>query len=252
MESECITEFVHEDESLEELGRGGLRIIQKKQGFRFGTDSILLADFAAVHGKARVGDFGTGSGILPLLISDNAPGATFEAWEIQSEIADMAWRCVRMNGLEKRINVRMGDARRAALDVGHGQLDVVVCNPPYYRGGTGEVSQSESMRIAKHGAPGLVGELVHAASRVVHTGGHVYIVYPAEGLVDLMCDMRNEGLEPKRLRLVHARPGRAPGLMLVDGLRGGKSGLNIMPPLYLSDENGALTAETRRIYHMDC
>ena len=89
----CENGFVLSDETLEELGRGGLRIIQKRRGFRFGTDSILLADFACVRGAARVGDFGTGSAILPLLMSDNAPRATFDAWEIQPEIASLPSAC---------------------------------------------------------------------------------------------------------------------------------------------------------------
>ena len=75
------------DETLEELGRGDMVILQKRKGFRFGTDSILLAHFAAVKGGVRVGDFGTGSCILPLLLSDDAPRARFDAWEIQPDIA---------------------------------------------------------------------------------------------------------------------------------------------------------------------
>ena len=247
----CENGFVLSDETLEELGRGGLRIIQKRRGFRFGTDSILLADFACVRGAARGGDFGTGSAILPLLMSDNAPRATFDAWEIQPEIADMAARCVAMNGLDARIHVRTGDARAAMRDVGHGTLDMVVCNPPYYRGGTGDVSQDETARIARHGAPGLVEELIQAAGKVVRFGGRVCMVYPAEGLTDIICALRQSKLEPKRLRLVQARPGSVPSIMLIDSTRGGKPGLKVLPPLILANENGEPAQEARRIYRMD-
>lgn len=239
------------DETLEDLGRGGLRILQKKQGFRFGTDSILLADFANVRGAARVGDFGTGSGILPLLMSDNAPRAAFDAWEIQPEVADMAARCVRMNALEGRIRVRTGDARAAARDVGCGALDLVVCNPPYYRGGAGRPSRSESMRIAKHGEPGLVGELVAAGARVVRFGGRMCLVYPADGAAELICALCASGLEPKRLRFVHPRLSRPPSLMLIEGMRGARPGVRVLPPLALYGEDGAPTAELRRIYRLD-
>ena len=243
--------WVQADETLEELGRGGLMIIQKRQGFRFGTDSILLADFAAVRGAARVGDFGTGSAILPLLMSDNAPRAVFDAWEIQPEVARMAERCVRMNGLEQRIHVRMGDARAAASDVGCGALDIVVCNPPYYRGGTGMPSQSESMRIAKHGEPGLLGELVSAGARALRFGGRMCMVYPADGAAELICALSGCALEPKRLRFVHSRLDRAPSLVLVEGMRGAKPGVRVLPPLALAGDDGAPTAEVRRIYRMD-
>lgn len=240
-----------DDETLEELGRGNLRILQKKRGFRFGTDSILLADFACGRGARRVGDFGTGSCILPLLMSDNAPRAAFDAWEIQPGIADMAARCVRLNGLESRICVRQGDARLAARDVGLGALDMVVCNPPYYRKGAGAASEDESMRIAKHGEPGLVGELVGAAGRVLRCGGKLCMVYPAEGAADLICMLRASDMEAKRLRFVHADAEHAPSLMLIEGMKGAKPGLRIMPPLLLRGADGAPSAEFRRIYRLD-
>lgn len=239
------------DETLEELGRGGMMILQKRQGFRFGTDSILLAHFAGVRGGARVGDFGTGSGILPLLMSDDAPRAQFDAWEIQPDIADMAARSVKMNGLEQRIRVHAGDARRAAQDVGHGALDMVVCNPPYYRSGAELPSESESLRIAKHGAPGLLDELMSAAAQVLRHGGKLCAVYPAGGAVDMVCTLRARGLEPKRLRFVHSRLDRPPQLLLVEAMRGARPGVRILAPLALSDLNGAPTAELRAIYRLD-
>lgn len=241
---------VHEDETLEELGRGGLVILQKKAGFRFGTDSILLADFAHVNGAARVGDFGTGSAILPLLVSANAPRASFEAWEIQPSIADMALRTVRMNGLEARIHIHSGDARDAVRDVGSGALDAVVCNPPYYISGAAIPSESESLRISKHGTPRLLEELICAAAHVIKYGGRLFTVYPVDGMADMLCAMRSSGIEPKRMRLVHTRPTKPPILMLTEGMRGGKSGLRMSPPLVISDENGNSTPELKRIYHM--
>ena len=156
-----------------------------------------------------------------------------------------------MNGLGARVNVHRGDARMAAQDVGHGALDMVVCNPPYYRGGTGDVSQDETARIARHGAPGLVEELIQAAAKVVRFGGRMCIVYPAEGLVDITCALRHAALEPKRLRLVQARPDSVPSILLVESLRGGKPGLKVLPPLILTNENGEPTQEARRIYRTD-
>lgn len=239
------------DETLEELGRGDMVILQKRKGFRFGTDSILLAHFAAVKGGVRVGDFGTGSCILPLLLSDDAPRARFDAWEIQPDIADMAARSVRMNGLEARIRVHAGDARKAADDVGHGVLDMVVCNPPYYRSGAELPSQSESLRIAKHGAEGLLDELMAAAAQVLRYGGKLCAVYPAGGAVDMVCTLRARGLEPKRLRFVHSRLDRPPQLVLVEAMRSARPGVRILAPLALSDADGAPTAELRAIYRLD-
>lgn len=247
MERAC----VRADETLEELGRGGMAILQKKRGFRFGTDSILLANFALARGARRVGDFGTGSCILPLLMSDDAPRAQFDAWEIQPDIADMAARSVRINGLEARIRVHAGDARRAADDVGRGALDLVVCNPPYYREGAELPPESEPLRIARYGAPGLLAELMESAARVLKYGGKLCAVYPAGGAVDMLCTLRACALEPKRIRFVHSRLDRPPKLLLVEAMLGARPGARILAPLELTDASGAPTSEVRAIYHMD-
>ena len=102
-------------ERIDDLQRGGLRIIQRENGFRFGTDAVLLADFAAAKRGERVCDMGTGTGVLPLLLSARAEGTTFDAFEVQPDVADMARRSVALNGLEERIRrlPRSGRGHRA-------------------------------------------------------------------------------------------------------------------------------------------
>ena len=123
-------QWLREGERIDDLQRDGLRIIQRTDGFRFGTDAVLLADFAGVKKGERVADMGTGTGVLPLLLSARAQDATFDAFEIQQDVADMAARSVRLNGLEARIRVHHADCREAAGIIGHERCHLVVSNPP--------------------------------------------------------------------------------------------------------------------------
>ncbi|MBO7385522.1 MAG: methyltransferase, partial [Clostridia bacterium] len=120
-----------EGERIDDLQRGGLKILQKEHGFRFGTDAVLLSDFALIRRRERVADFGTGTGVIALLIAARHPDVRLDAIELQPDMADMARRSVEMNGLQDRITMHEGDLRDAPKMLGCGRLDAVICNPPY-------------------------------------------------------------------------------------------------------------------------
>ena len=240
-----------DSERLDILNDQGLRILQKPGAFRFGTDSVLLADFAPVKPNDRVVDLGTGTGILPILMASRVPGAQFDALEIQPDMADMAARSVALNRMEDRIHVHACDLRRAEERFGHGKFTLAVCNPPYGKAKGTIQSQSEAKRLARHEAECTIEEIASAAGRLLKVGGRLAVIFPAPRLLELMCALRKCHLEPKRLRTIHALPGRAPKFVLLDAVKGGGSQLHWMEPLVLSDADGEPSAEWRRIYRVD-
>lgn len=240
-------ETVKQGERIDDLQRGGLRIIQNEQGFRFGTDAVLLADFCAARPAERVCDMGTGTGVLPLLISARAAGTTFDAFEIQEDVADMASRSVRLNGLESRIHIHAADCRNAAQIIGHESVQLVVTNPPYTKGGAGLISPEQTRALSRSEEVTLE-DWMSACARVLQNGGRLCVVFPAPRFLQLCDAMRANRVEPKRIRFVAARADAAPKLVLVEGKMGGKPGLHFMPLLMTHDENGGFTAEMRRIY----
>ena len=106
------------NERWDDLQTGGMKILQKLRGFRFGMDSILLKDFVRLKPNETAADFGTGSGVLPLLLSQKEKTARFHAFEWQADIADMAARSIKANRLENRISVHCEDLRRADAVLG--------------------------------------------------------------------------------------------------------------------------------------
>jgi len=235
-------------EQLCDLQRSGLVIIQKEAGFRFGTDAVLLADFARAKPGERVCDMGTGTGVLPLLIAARSQDTRFDAFELQADVADMAARSVALNGMQARIRVHHADCRDAAKVIGHETCRLVVTNPPYTAAGAGLVSPEKTRALSRSDSEVSIEEWMAACGRVLQNGGRLCCVFPAPRLLQLCDAMRMARVEPKRVRLVAARASAAPKLVLVEGLKGGRPGLHMEPLLITHTDTGAFTQEMRRIY----
>lgn len=235
-------------ERIDDLQRGGLRIIQRENGFRFGTDAVLLADFAAVKRGERVCDMGTGTGVLPLLLSARAEETTFDAFEVQPDVADMAKRSVALNGLEKRICVHLADCREASAVIGHETVQLVVTNPPYTALGAGLVSPETTRAISRSDSDCPLADWMTACARVLQNGGRLCAIFPAPRLLELCDAMRGAKVEPKRVRFIVSKPESAPKLVLIEGKKRGGPGLHLLPMLITHTADGGFTDEMRRIY----
>lgn len=230
---------------------GSMRIYQKKEkAFRFGTDSVILADFAGAKDWDKAVDLGAGTGVISLLMCDRAPRLTCDAIEIQPEMAEMARRSVELNGLQDRLRVFCMDMRSAAETLGYEKYSLAVCNPPYGRSGAGTGSESQGERVARHETVCPIEEITLAAARLLKQGGRLACVFPAQRMFELMTAMQAARLAPKRVRIVQHIPGQAPARVLVDAVKGGGSQLHWLPPLVLTREDGSYSEEWNRIYRI--
>ena len=237
------------DETLDDLQRAGLRIIQKRRGFRFCTDSVLLADFCAAGEAEHIADMGTGTGVIPLLIAGRTGRTILEGFEIQEEIAGMARRSVALCGLEDRIRVHTADIREAGRLIGYERMDAVVTNPPYLREGEGLTSPDRTRALSRGGAGAMpAGEWIAACGRILKNGGRLCVVFPADRLARLFEAMRACRIEPKRIRFVASGQDKAARLVLAEGKKQGGEGLTVLPTLITHDASGSYTEEMRRIY----
>ena len=239
------------NERVDDLQRGGLRLIQRTDGFRFGTDAVLLSEFASPRRHDCVCDLGTGKGVIPLLLYGREPTITADAVEIQPEIAEMASRSMTLNGLNDRIRVKTGDLRRIRELFPAARYDLVVCNPPYGKAGGTLLNPDSSKRLARHEETCGISDVMAAAAWLLHTGGRFCCVFPASRLLELTDSARACKLEPKRLRMVHSFAGRAAHLCLMEAMRDARPGLTMEPPLIVYDMEGVYSSEMRRIYGME-
>ncbi len=247
MKAEPIPEL-RDGEELCALDRNGLCIIQKKTAFRFGTDAVLLSDFALVKPAAKVADLGTGSGIIALLIAAHHPDAHVSAIEIQPEMADMARRSVEINGLDTRVDVREGDLRNAPALLGRGAFDQVVCNPPYNEAARSLLPESRNKLLSRVETAVSIDDVCKSAFGLLKSGGRLSVVFPARRLNDMFAAMELNRLAPKRVRCVQADASHAPRLVLLDAVKHGGAQLDWLPPLLLQNPDGSYTEEWHRIY----
>ncbi|APG28847.1 hypothetical protein A7E78_14010 [Syntrophotalea acetylenivorans] len=240
-----------EGETLDDLRLGGLKIIQRQDGYRFSLDPVLLCAFARVATDETVVDLGSGSGIIPLLLARRSETRNIVGVERQSAMVARSRRSVKLNGLENRITIREGDLRQVRNLLDAESAQVVVANPPFRKADSGRLSPQSERAQARHEMAGDLADFVAAAAYLLGTGGRCYLVYLAERLAELLALLRQAGLEPKRLRCIHSRIGEAARMVLVESRRGGRGGMTIEAPLYVYDGE-AYSAEVLSCYGEAC
>jgi len=242
--------FCREDETIEDLQLNGLRLIQKKQGFRFGMDTVLLADFARIRPTDTVADFGTGTGILPFLLHGRKKGAYYYAIERLPEMAEMAGRSIRLNHLQDRIQLICEDVRTLSGQIPERSLDAVICNPPYGLPGHTLHNPDLLRNAARHQEENTLDAFICQARNLLKGKGKLILVYPAAQMLQLMTRLQKFRIEPKRFRLVYPFMDHPANLVLVEAVKDAKPLLHPMPPLILYEADGRLTKELRSVYHM--
>lgn len=213
----------------------------------FGTDAVLLADFAAPSKKARCCDLGSGCGIIPLLWCKRETGK-ITAVEIQPLAVEQINAAIDFNSLSERLEAVNADLRELKGKVPFGCYDVVTMNPPYKASGAGIESRSGADKIARHETMCSLSDVCAAAKKLLNFGGRLCMCIRPERLCELFCEMRAADIEPKRLRLVSKLPGKAPWLALVEGRRGGRSGMTVEPELFVYGDSGEYSDEMKKIY----
>lgn len=235
-------------ERIDELQRNGYRIIQNPERFCFGMDAVLLSGFAWAKKQERCLDLGCGNGIIPILMEAKTEGKHFTGLEIQPESADMAKRSVALNGLQDRIDIVEGDIKDASKIFGASSFHVVTTNPPYMTAQHGLTNLYEAKTIARHEVLCNLDDIIRESARLLMPGGRFYMVHRPFRLAEIISLMVQYRMEPKRMRLVYPYVDREPNMVLIEGLRGGKSRMTVEKPLIVYKEPGKYTDEIYDVY----
>lgn len=227
---------------------GGLRFCWDESAHKPGTDSFLLGSFPKLRPGLRVCDLGSGTGLLGLLLLQRQRDLAVTGVELQRAAAALSERSAAENGLDGQMKTLCADLRCIRRLLPAGGFDLCVSNPPYFPPGSGLTPPDAARQTARGEEACTLADICRAAAYLLRWGGSLCLVHRPERLTDLLCTLRENGLEPKRLRMVEARPGRAPSLLLIEARRGGKPCLTTEPPLVLAEDNGGATAEYNAIY----
>ena len=240
--------LLNENERIDNLELNNLKIIQNTDGFCFGIDSVLLSDFAKnIKKDANVIDFGTGTGIIPILLSAKSKARHFCAIEIQKDVAEMAQRSVVLNNLQEKIKVINGNIKDL-MNVSE-VYDTVVTNPPYMKLDTGLQNENEKKLISRHEITANLEDFIKVSSKMLKDNGALYMVHRPERIADIIESLRKNKLEPKIIRMVYSNVNSKPCMILIKAVKNAKEFLKIENNLYIYDENGNYTEEILKIYN---
>ncbi len=231
------------EERLDDLQVNGYEIIQHPGKFCFGMDAVLLANFARVKKGETALDLGTGTGIIPILMTAKTEGEQFTGLEIQEESADMARRSVAHNHLNKKIHIVTGDIKEAANIFGPASFDVITTNPPYMIGQHGIANPSDAKAIARHEVLCTLDDILRESAKILKPGGRFYMIHRPFRLAEILSKMVEVKIEPKRMRMVHPFIDKEPNMVLIEGKRGANSRMTVERPLVVYKDVGIYSDE---------
>ena len=231
-----MNELIRSYERLDDLERSGLKIIQNANKFCFGMDAVLLTGFVKIRNGEKTLDLGTGTGIIPILLSAKTKGLHFTGLEIQEDMADMASRSVKYNKLEEKIQIINGDIKEYKSLFSSSSFDVVTSNPPYMNDLHGIKNTESSLAIARHEISCSLEDVIKAAAYVLKASGKFFMVHRPHRLI------------PKRMCFVHPFLDKDANMVMIEALKGGGSFLKLEPPIVVYESQGVYTKQIYDIY----
>ena len=239
-----------ENERIDDLEIENLKIIQRKDGFCFGIDSVLLSDFAKkIKPDSNILDLGTGTGILGFLLIAKTKLKKVIGVEVQSEIADMATRSIQLNNLEEKFEIINCNIKELDQKLRNDYYDAIVMNPPYKKENSGLKNENKVKLISRHEIEADLSDFIKISFKMLKDKGTLYVVHRAERLADIICEMRKYKMEPKRVRFVFSNRESDCKLVLIEAVKNGNSFLKVERPLYVYNDNGEYTDEILKIYN---
>lgn len=244
----CNEVVIGPEERVDDLIIDQLKVIQHEKEFCFSLDAILLSHFATVKPDIKAVDLGTGTGVIALLLA--ARGAQHVTGvELSPSMADMAKRSVTLNKLKEKVAIIQGDLCKVKDILPSDNYDLVVSNPPYRPVGGGYVSPNDKVAQAKHEVTATLNDVVNAARYLLkYRRGRFAMVHLPERMAEILTAMNHAGIEPKRLQLVYSSIAKKPTMLLVEGIRGAKPGLEVLPPLVVYKPDGSYSNEIMQYY----
>lgn len=231
------------------LGYKDYKIVQDSDMFSFSLDSVLLPNFVTINKKiTNILDIGCGNAPIPLILSTKTD-AKITGIEIQKEVYDMAVESVEINNKQDQITIINDDINNFYKNEETDKYDVITCNPPFFKYvESSNLNKSDYKTIARHEIKLNLNQLFTIARKLLKNNGVIAIVHRPERFMDVVMEMKQNNIEPKRVQFVYPKPNMEANIMLIEGSKNGNPGLKILPPIYAHKENGDYTEEVKKYF----
>lgn len=240
------------NERIDHLDSQGIQIIQSSEVFAFSLDAVLLADFVRPNHRRRLQtvDLCAGNGAIALFLNRKI-GGRVTAVELQPRLADMAKRSVLLNHLEDRYQVIQADVKDIYDYLPKDSADIVTCNPPYFKSlPQSQKNPNQYLALARHELTINLEQVVDRMAGLLKMNGKGYLVHRPERLPEILDELVKHRLQPKHLRFIYPKEGKASNMVLIESIKDGKPGGTIVdPPLIVGDSDGNYTPTVQRLLH---
>ena len=241
---------LNELETVVNLLNKDMKIIQRVDHFAFSLDSLLVSEFASITKYTnKIVDLGTGNGVIPLFLSKKTK-AQITGIEIQEISSDLAKRNVQLNNLEDQISIINDDMKNWRKYFRNNSIDMVISNPPFFKfdGNEKQLNDLTQLTLARHEISITLEEIIQTASNLLKDKGHFALVHRVDRFMDIIENMKKYDIEPKKIQFCHTKINKEGKILLVEGIKYGKPGLRILPPLIAHDDNGQYSAEVLEMF----
>ncbi len=235
-------------ERVDDLQFKSLQLIQNPEYFSFGVDAVLLARFSAPKDNDTVIDLGTGTGIIPVMVSGLCSSGNIVGLEIQDCMCDMFSRSIQLNGLENRVKVVHGDIKNTESLFDGGSFSLVISNPPYIKEGKGIVNEHSQKAISRHEVLCTLDDVARSAGYLLKQKGRFALINKPERIIECFDAMRKYGIEPKKAQLIYPKSDKIPSAVMIEGVKGAKEGFKLLRPIIIMNDNGEYTVSIQDIY----
>lgn len=239
--------MIYENERIDDLQIKNCKIIQKKDGFCFGIDAVLLANFVKYKKGDKLADLGTGTGIIPIIIRAKSDISKIYAIEIQEQIADMARRSIKLNNFEDKIEVLNINLKDSLSYIEKQSLDIITTNPPYMPKDK-LLSTNDIMKISRNEIYCNICDIMKVSSQLLKPNGKMYMVHRPSRLCDIFVQARKYNLEPKIMQMVYPKIKKPSNMVLFQFTKNAKPEIKMLKPLYIHKEDGSYYDEINDIY----
>lgn len=239
---------LQENERIDNLDCGKLKIIQNTKFFCFGIDSVLLTEFAKdIKKNSIVVDLGTGNGILPILLSEKIDAKKIMGVEVQKELVELANRNIQINSLENKIEIIHSNIKEIENKIEKNTIDAIVTNPPYKKINTGIQNENKHKLIARHEIEADLDDFIKTSYSLLKDRGTLYMVHRTERLTEIFYYLRKNRMEPKEVRFVQNTINTPPKLVLIKAVKNAHAFLKIGKTIYIRETDGRESEEIQKI-----
>lgn len=243
---------MNEDYRIDDLMLNGYRLMQNPKQFCFGTDSVLLADFAVNMTKKgqRIAELCCGNGAVSVLMMARRDDNRITGFELQKDVWELCEKNIELNSLEGKMDAVNTDLKLIGAEY-YNMFDAVVVNPPYMAKDTGFDSRGDNKRISRQESEATFEDIVRISKKMLKTKGKLIFVHKASRTGELITTLSAYNFALKTLQCIHSKKDSPSSLVLMSASKGGGSWCDILNPIIIYNDNGSYTEELLKIYHMN-